>query len=249
MQPESVIAKQSPVLPVKPRASVVDSGYRSSENDPRVSVGVSFFGGAGRAGLLERSDDENGHGTSVVETILDTCPSAVVTPLKVFGSTLETSVGPVLEAMDWSLREDVDVVNLSLATDLQSAQLPLYAMCERLQNAGITVVASANNRTGRGFPAEFANVFGVAIQWDEQIRPPRLEHDREVEFWVSRGSYGPRQRDGSARRLTTSSLAAAFVTGLILQIVKREGRLPLPDLRQAVLVESTSRLPGNDTSE
>lgn len=221
-----------------PTVAVVDSGWYAKRQDERVRDGVGFVGDSEVSLAPRDTTDAVGHGTKVASIILAVCPIATVTPLKVFDKTLETSVDAVLEALRWSLQHDVDIVNLSLTTDLARARRPLFEACQELQEAGIAVIAAASNRTHGGFPAEFANAIGVAIEVDQELAPLRLRVDRPVEFWMSRGWIGAPLKRGLFPRITTSSFATAFVSGLALRIVERQGRLPLADLRQLIFDES-----------
>jgi len=143
------------------RVAVVDSGWDHSLDGivPGMSPGVSFLDGD----FPTRDDqDVHGHGTQIAWLAAQVAPSALYTPVRVFGQSLSTAVSTLLRALAWAVDQKFDVISLSLGTGEETALGPLYTLCERAREANLLVVASMDGSGRRAFPASFDNVLSAA---------------------------------------------------------------------------------------
>src|SRR5580765_3424472 len=96
------------------KIAVIDSGVHASH--PHVN------GEAGGIAILadgrEDADytDRLGHGTAVTAVIREKAPDAQVFAIKIFHDSLSARIEPLVQAIDWSLRNRVHLINLSLGT-------------------------------------------------------------------------------------------------------------------------------------
>lgn len=114
-----------------------------------------------------------GHGTHVGGIILDSTPDNVkILPIKISDSDGEISPTYIVEALRYAIDQGVDVINLSLGAEKQSATIEeeFQALIEEAIQKGITVVAAAGNGDENGirktadnvYPVAFDDVIGVA---------------------------------------------------------------------------------------
>lgn len=114
------------------------------------------------------------------------------------------------KALSWAIRQDLDVINLSLA----GPEDPLLGrLIEAALQRGISIIAADGGRDGLSFPASFPGVIAVrAVENSNYDASARGQEDviyapgRDVMTTVPGGSYD---------FVSGSSMAAAHVSGLV----------------------------------
>lgn len=222
-----------------PRAvlvAVVDSGWHASAYHPRVLPPrrARIVDPDTCSGALEPDEcgDLVGHGTLCTRLILDQAVDAQVLPVRIFDSTLECDPMTLMAALDGLRAVGPELVNLSLATQVQEARDGLYIKCEALREAGSIVVAAEQNGGRGGMPAAFENVISVGV------RPPqggmvlsfpasgRL--DAVVPYGLEVSAAG-----GEAQVVRSSSAAAALMSGLIGAWMTEHGHRGIDEVRRS----------------
>ena len=119
-------------------------------------------------------DDCNGHGTHVAGIVgadgdvVGVAPGVTFGAYRVFGCEGSTTADIMIAAMERVLRDDMDVLNMSIGSAFNTwAQYPTAAASDRLVERGVSVVASignsgANGLYSAGAPGVGKNVIGVA---------------------------------------------------------------------------------------
>lgn len=213
-----------------PRIGVVDSGWASEIAHARVSAVTDFVPPepvSTRAGRL----DLLGHGSACAELILSVTRTSLITPIRIFGRRLRSSPRVLFEALEWAVDQRFDLLNLSLATTSASARDPLYLLCHRLLDAGTIVIAAAENSTGSGYPAVFANAIGVGLAG--LTRGVRGRGDQPtVDVLITPSAV----RRSSPRRTAapSTSIATAMVTGFAGRILETRGPQTIESMRDAL---------------
>jgi len=196
------------------RVGVIDSGVHASH--PHVN-GVA--GGVGIASDgREEADyvDRLGHGTAVTAVIREKAPAAEIFAVKIFFDTLATRIEPLVCAIDWCLRNRMDVINLSLGTENAAHEAVLRAAVDRVTAAGAVLVAAYQDGGVRWLPGSLPGAVPVLVDWEcprHEYRKTQLEDGR----LVYRASGYPRPIPGvpPERNLKGISFAVANVTGLL----------------------------------
>ncbi len=145
------------------KIGVIDSGWDRSLIDNRVRKGIGFVNPQDELLLKVSSDDNdlNGHGTACTDTILRIAPDSFIYPIKVFGKNIETSPNILLEGINWAIKKELKIINISLGTLRKEALTPLYKICEIARRRRMILVAAKSNVDTSSFPAIFENVIGV----------------------------------------------------------------------------------------
>jgi serine protease len=121
-------------------------------------------------------NDENGHGTHVASTIAESTHNgrgltglaygATIVPVRVLDRNGEGDAARIADAVRWSVRQGVDVINLSLefGTDVGARDIPsLLDALAYAKRRGVLVVGASGNEGDRilAFPARSASVLAV----------------------------------------------------------------------------------------
>lgn len=120
--------------------------------------------------------DENGHGTHVASTIAESTNNgrgltglaygATIVPVRVLDRNGEGDAARIADAVRWAVRQDVQLINLSLefGTDVGAREIPsLLDALAHARKKGVLVIGAAGNEGDRvlAFPARSANVLSV----------------------------------------------------------------------------------------
>jgi subtilisin family serine protease len=160
------------------RVAIIDSGVFASH--PHVG------GVAGGVAIDEDGQeapdyiDRLGHGTAVTAAIKEKAPDAALYAVRVFDQTLSTSLTRLLRAIDWAVRADMHVVNLSLGTRRPEHAPALADAVRRAAASQVVIVSAEQDEDGvRWLPGSLPDpgVIGVRVDWtcarDEyRVDPP-----------------------------------------------------------------------------
>lgn len=166
------------------RVAVIDSG--ADARHPllqHVRHGQDLTGGPRDHGW---SDDTVGHGTHCTGVIAARgtamtgfAPDAEIHALKIFPGGLTSSL---LEALDYCITHEIDVVNLSLGTP-QITLAVEQKLQEVVASGTACIVAAGNNGTDALYPAASPYVLTVSALGDLRVLPPQAsEHN-----WLIQG--------------------------------------------------------------
>lgn len=215
------------------RVCVIDSGWDRGCDDPRVLPGIGLVDPADDLAMARTDDDHDrlGHGTACIHQILRIAPDVEVIPVRVFGRILETSPGTLQAGILYAIEQGVDVVNLSLGTQLEGTLHPLYAACEKARRMGMIVVAAGHNGRDWSYPAIFENVIGVSAArfdtpWEYRYLP---DEATECEAWGVEQPVTWLKGEETVKHGT--SFAAPNITGIICLLLERHPGATLEEIR------------------
>lgn len=140
------------------RIAMLDSGVHVGHPHLKsISGGVAI--------TPEREDaayvDTLGHGTAVGALIRYLAPEAALFAVKIFGRRLATSLPIVLRAMDWCIRNEMDIINLSLGTTNEEHRRLFLPMVERVVASGAVIVSACEVEGVSMLPGSLPGVIGV----------------------------------------------------------------------------------------
>ncbi|PIQ09562.1 MAG: hypothetical protein COW71_05895 [Ignavibacteriales bacterium CG18_big_fil_WC_8_21_14_2_50_31_20] len=219
------------------KVAVVDSGWDYSQNDLRIMQGVGLISDKNGFELIFSNDynDRIGHGTAVTDLILQLAPDVSILPIRVFGSRLETSPDILVKAISWSIKKEVNIINLSLGTLLSEAIEPLYKICEIARRKNIIIVASKSNSDDWSYPAIFENSIGVASGDFENQFDYKYFNEEAIEC-IAKGYNQYVLWQGNKREyLSGNSFAAPNITGIISLILEKYPNISLENIRTFLL--------------
>ena len=199
--------------------AVIDSGVHADH--PHVG---GVVGGIAMEEDGERHGDyvdRLGHGTAVTAAIREKAPEADIYVIKVFGRTLSTSTGVLVQAIDEAVERGARIVNLSLGTARTEHELTLWAAVNRARGRGALVVSPRAHEGHAWLPGSLDGAVGVVLGWGcprDQLRVVRAEGHEPV--FVASGF--PRSIPGVSpgRNLKGVSFAAANATGILTSLMQ-----------------------------
>lgn len=201
------------------RVAVIDSGVHAAHPH----VGAVAGGVAIEADGCEQADytDRLGHGTAVTAAIKEKAPDAELYAVKVFDRSLSTGLSTLVAAIDWSARNGMHIVNLSLGTARAEHERALAEAVRRAAGRGVVIVAAARDQGVRWLPGSLPGV--IAVQLDATC--PRQEYrvtyaDGSPTFLAS---GFPREIPGvpPERNLNGISFAVANMSGFVARARER----------------------------
>ncbi|WP_239618182.1 S8 family peptidase [Cohnella mopanensis] len=215
------------------KVGVIDTGVDFSHPDLRHSLerGIN---------LLHRMaipQDDNGHGTHISGTIaaanelqgmIGVAPRALIYPVKAFDHNGTAYVSDIILGIEWCIRNQMDVVNMSFGMKTKSKSL-LNAV-NNAYRSGVLIVASSGNDGQVGeidYPARYHSSIAVGAT-NQQSRIAKFTNRSNLI-----DIYAPGERIASAwlrgkhREMSGTSMATSHVTGAIaLLLALKPGLTP-----------------------
>jgi len=207
------------------RVAIIDSGV--NPDHPHVG-GVAGGASIGPAGEQNLYLDFLGHGTAVAGAIREKAPDALLYAVKVFDRTLVTSADTLLQALEWSIRHEMHVVNLSLGTIKQEHRERFEQVMDRAAQAGVVVVASREASGRPILPGCLSSALGVGLDWS----CPRDAYRYADGTFFASGYPRSIPAVPPERNLNGMSFAVANMTGFVARAREACGA---EGLRQALL--------------
>lgn len=205
------------------RVAVIDTGIsrKHFELRDRVKGRVRFVKG----GI-------NGHGTHVAgiiasslnhRGIVGVSPEVDIYDVKSFAADGTAGLTSILKGLDWSIRNKMQVINMSFGMSQPSEAL--QRMIRKAASQNIIMVASAGNNGGAvEFPARYSQVIAVGA----------LDSKGRLADFSSRGAGLNRTAPGvdilstwpgnSFKKLSGTSMAAPHISGLVALRLASRGR-------------------------
>ncbi len=196
------------------RIAIIDSGVHASHPHVNgVASGISIFPD-GR----EDPDytDRLGHGTAVTAAIREKAPLAEVFAVKIFHDTLATRIESLVQGIDWSLRQHVRFINLSLGTQNPDHEPLLRLALARVLARDCRLITAGEDAGIRWLPGALPGASPVELDWDCPRDEYRTVADPSGRLTYRASGY-PRPIPGvpPERNLKGLSFAVANVTGLL----------------------------------
>lgn len=229
---------------------IIDSGYsRYQEKTGDIRKGIDIKSGLREFALsdVHYANDTIGHGTACTGIILKKSPAAVIYPVKVFDQDLVCNVDELISAIEWCIKNDMHVINLSLGTTDENAKDKLNEVCQKARKAGIYLVAAIDNSGNKSYPAVLPYVFGVTAAKVTGKYSYYFSEKEEIQFMAR----GDRQRldwlDETSIVSGGTSFAAPHITSLVALILEKYPNIHYQEmckiLSQYSLCEKPSRIP------
>jgi subtilisin family serine protease len=202
------------------RVAVIDSGVHAAH--PHIG------GVAGGVTIGQDLDEKNyvdviGHGTAVMAAIQEKAPDAEYVAVRVFYSSLRTTVELLLRAIEWSMANRIDAINLSLGTTNPAHRERFVPVITRALEKGVILVSARDSDGTPALPGSLPGVIGVKLDWD----CPREVYycQPTLDGLVLTASGYPRSLPGvpRTRNLHGISFAVANATGFVVRACEALG--------------------------
>jgi hypothetical protein len=195
------------------KVAVIDSGVNVRHSHICAPTrGLAIGPGCGTDSSWE---DTIGHGTAVMAAIQEKAPGAEFWALKLFGNSLRSTSALLLEAIEWTVANGMDIVNLSLGTPNLDYRADMQGLVGRANAAGVVLVSARRSGELPVLPGSLNGVTGVEVDWDLPRHRYRIESTSGTPVFFASGF--PRSLPGvpAARNLNGVSFAVANMTGFV----------------------------------
>jgi len=223
------------------KVAVVDTGIDFDHADLNVAGGfntidpnVSF-------------KDDNGHGTHVSGTIaavdngdgvVGVAPDVTLYGVKVLSASGGGTFADVIEGIQWTVENNMDVANFSLGASVGNDSLAEAVKAAR--DAGVAVIAAAGN-SGRsvGYPAAYPEVLAVAASSEQDQVAYFSSRGPEVDVIAPGVSIYSTYMGGGYRSLSGTSMACPHMAGLAALAIAATGVHGIDAVRAALTAAAT----------
>ncbi len=208
------------------KVAVIDTGIDLDHPD----LGANVKGGINTTYSWRTADDDNGHGSHVAGTIgaannllgvIGVGHEIDLYAVKVLNSGGSGYVSDIIEGIQWSINNNMDVINMSLGTtsNVQSFHDAVIAA----KNAGIVVVSAAGN-SGSGdntviYPAKYSESIAVSATNSSDGQPSWSSRGPEVDLAAPGNSIYSTYKSGGYATLSGTSMATPHVAGAAAMVL------------------------------
>lgn len=208
------------------KIAIIDSGIEENHESlqGKVVQNINFS----NKNEKKVKDDFN-HGTAIAGIItgksdfthLGLAPNAQLYDIKVLNSKGQAEITNVIEAINWSINNKIDIINMSFG--FKKNHIELYEAIKKAYEKGIIIVASAGNNIGLevDYPARYQEVISVgAINSD--LSWYNLSSKGKIDFVAPGIEIIAPNNNGGYESFSGTSFSTAYVTASIANILGRE---------------------------
>lgn len=227
--------------------AVLDTGIDINHQDlyNNIQGGYSVFTDSDNSNPFY---DGNGHGTHVAGTVaaldnnvgvIGTAPETDLYAVKVLNNEGSGSLGGIAEGIEWSIANDIDIINMSLGGSQGSSILEEFT--DLAYDEGALVVAAAGN-SGKGMG--FFDTVGYPAQYDSAMAVAAVDSNNNTASFSSAGPAVEISAPGVDILSTTpgnnyeafngTSMAAPHVAGVAAQVWQARPELSNEELRDVL---------------
>ncbi|WP_153730416.1 S8 family peptidase [Sporosarcina obsidiansis] len=212
------------------KVAVVDTGIALQHEDLTVSGGVSYVS------YTKSYADDHDHGTHVAGIIgakdnsvgvVGVAPDAELYAVKVIGRNNSFITSDLIKGIEWSITNDMDIINLSLYTYNYFDDYGLHEVLKAAHSKGLLLVGVTGNSGTDDmtntvtYPGKYAEVIAVG-SIDEYNWPSYFSSfGTEAEVVAPGEGIFSTVKNGSHNYMSGTSMAAPHVAGMLALMKER----------------------------
>lgn len=215
------------------KVAVIDSGInvehedldgvvtkRYNAIDPNQKITDDFGHGTAIAGIIAAQDNNIG--------IVGIAPEVEIYDIKVLDENGVGEVDDLIEALDYSMKNNVDIVNISFGFQLNDKKLK-EKVKEVSQNNIIIIAASGNSYGLKGdYPANYTEVFSKG-SINKDLKRSKFSSKGNIDFVQPGEDILSTNNTGDYSHFSGTSFAAAHTTGVISLLLSENTTLSLTE--------------------
>lgn len=238
--------------------AVIDSGIDLQHEDLQGRIqpgGYNFYADNSNV------QDVNGHGTAVAGVVAARAGNNLgvvgiaglydtkILPLKISHLNGLSKVSDSIQAIDYAIKKQVDVINMSYGSSV-SSHLEEKAI-RRAVESGITVVASAGNDATKGnpmmFPASYPSVISVGATERDNQRASFSNYNSHVSLVAPGAAITTTAIHNSYTSFSGTSFSGPIVAGVAALVKSLKPEATPSEIRQLLEMTATDLgVPGKD---
>ncbi|GIP18839.1 hypothetical protein J40TS1_44810 [Paenibacillus montaniterrae] len=174
--------------------------------------------------------DDNGHGTHISGTIaasnpnhgmIGVAPHAMIVPVKAFDQQGSAYVSDIAHAIDWCVRNKVNVINMSFGMRTKSKSM--LSAVNRAYQKGVIVIASSGNDSKRkaiDYPARYTNTVAVGATNSFRKIAPFSNRGIYIDIYAPGDRIVSAWLNNSYNEMNGTSMATSHVSGAIALLLE-----------------------------
>jgi len=189
------------------KVALIDTGISKNEINNRCEV--RHFSFLKEALIEEYKEPGNNHGTDCFKEIVSNTKNneLQILDLNISDESGNLQVFNIISAIEKSIEENVDIINISLGLTAYSQEL--YDKCEKAIQNNIVIISAASHTDTISFPADFNNVICVKV---DQQQTEKIKTIDDTTISISMRDFIVSEND-TTFDFSSSSLACARVCG------------------------------------
>jgi hypothetical protein len=213
---------------------VIDSGVHVGHpHISNVAGGISIASD----GAIEPDSyvDKLGHGTAVMAAIQEKAPCAEYFAVQVFHNSLRATGTALLRAIEWSIEQRMDIVNLSLGTLNGEYREQVDHLIKQAVLAGVFLVSASEMNGQPCLPGCLPGVIGVSLDENCDRNAYRVRETAESVAFLASGYPRPAPGIPKERNLQGISFAVANMSGFAARALEGLQERSAKTLREALV--------------
>ncbi len=209
------------------KVAVLDSGINNGHRALKDKVAKTY----NAINPDEKNNDNFNHGTAVAGIItgnsksnnVGIAPNVVLYDVKVLDENGKSNVETVIDGINWSIKQNVDLINISFGFEINHRQLE--EAIQRALNSNVIIVASSGNNLGLrvDYPAKYKGVISVAAL-KPNLKRSSISGKGKIDYAAPGVMILSTDNDYKYSEFNGTSFATAFVTGSIANLLGKAKR-------------------------
>lgn len=208
---------------VELKVAILDSGISPDFNE---SLDLPIY----QYSFIKSEDtfDNIGHGTAIANLIIETAQLSTSTNTEIYSLKVLDDRGygkyeSVIEAIDWSIKNNINIINMSFGFKQENEKL--RKKIEEATNKGILIIASGGNTNGfsTDYPAAFENVIAVSALDGKKIAYYAAKDN--IDYFTNGTNIQVKHLGSNTKIENGTSIATARVTALIILFLQNNKSL------------------------
>ncbi|PFI46998.1 hypothetical protein COL27_33645 [Bacillus sp. AFS075960] len=220
------------------KVAVIDSGVEYEHFDI-ISEKISGINLINQKKELGDISDQLGHGTAICSILSNSDDITSIQVLKIFDNDYRVDLDKLIDAIEYAIYLNVDIINLSLGILQHDNLMSLKIACQKAVEKGIVIVAACENSGEISYPAEWDFVIGV----DTNKNLKKVD-----EFFFLENSSIEIQAFGKPQKVAhlksghivvnDNSYATPHITNLIAKIINKHGRKSIESIKKLLMKQA-----------
>ena len=203
--------------------AVIDSGLSSIHN-----FGANIIGGVwikennNKFEIDNTYEDEIGHGTAIVDILLDTAPGINVFCIKIFENQMYTSLERLCVALEYIYDNLIcDLIQISAGVTVVENFSRLSNIINKLHEKNILIVSAFDNNGSISYPAALENVIGVDTTNECKKGEYEIVEDGIIDIRASNSYFRTKWINPKHVIIRGSSFTTAYITGVLVKTISQ----------------------------
>jgi hypothetical protein len=161
--------------------------------------------------------DNHNHGTAITNLVTQNRKNVHFFHIKVLNENGETTSRNVEDAIDWCIKKNIDIVNISFG--FTNYNHTLSKKLDKLVKSGTIVIASSGNNLGgkSDFPSTKSNIVSVG-GLDSQLKISKYNSSGKIDIYNLSENIESINNNGKKQRFNGNSFATALTTNEITKM-------------------------------